>query len=106
MITFLNLPIRSYILLKQKSSPTEFDTQFKEEKRVQKLFCLKYTFRSGLIGNFHIHFTVDDVFEILVSTKEIPWSFQGFNSIKTIVNHLVSTNKGYKKASRAFQLVI
>ena len=38
--------------------------------RVQNFFASKL-FLSGLIGKFHIKFTVDNVFEILVSTKNV-----------------------------------
>ena len=64
--TFLSLVNTSYsimaLLLKL--------TQFKEEKWGPKFFCLKIIFLSDLIGEFHINFTVDNVFEILDSTKK------------------------------------
>ena len=41
-----------------------------EEKSVPKIFCLKIIFLSGLIGMFHINFTVDNMFERLVSPKK------------------------------------
>ena len=71
-----------------------------------KFFRLKVIFLSGLIGKFHINFTVDNVFEILVSRKKVQLSFQWFILFKPSVNHLVSIKKGHKKASRAFLLMI
>ena len=44
---------------------------------VQIFFCLKIFFLSGLILKFHISFTVDNVFETLVSTKKFNDRFNG-----------------------------
>ena len=41
------------------------------EKKGSKLFCPKIIFLSVLIGKFHINFTVDNVFEKLVSAKNV-----------------------------------
>ena len=64
--TFLSFVNSSYsirpLLLKITHS-------LKKKNRVQKTFALKVFF-SGLIGKFHINFTVDNVFEILVSKKK------------------------------------
>ena len=72
----------------------------------KKILPQKIVFLSGLIGKFHINFTVDIVFEKLVSTKTVQWYFQWFISITTSLNYLVGTRKGHKKQSRAFQLII
>ena len=106
MVTFLNLPIPCKVILEHSGTPTETTTQFKEEKRGPKFFRLKVIFPSGLIGKFHINFTVDNVFEIIVSRKKVQWSFQWFILFTPNVNHLVSIKKGHKKASRAFLLMI
>ena len=66
--TFQSLVKSSYSIT---ATATETTTQFKEEKRGPKFFRLKVIFLSGLIGKFHINFTVDNVFEILVSRKKV-----------------------------------
>ena len=100
--TFQSLVKSSYsimaLLLKLKHC-------LRKKIRVKNFFALKFFF-AGLIGKFHINFTVDNVFEILVSTKKVQWSFQWFLLFSPSVNHLVSTKKGHKKASRAFLLMI
>ena len=68
----------------------------KKKNRDQIFFVLKLFF-SGLIGKFHINFTLDNVFEKLVSTKKVQWSFQWFLLFAPSVNHLVGTKKGNKK---------
>ena len=77
----------------------------RKKNGVQNFFAL-VIFLSGLIGKFHINFTVDNVFEILVSRKKVQLSFQWFILFTPSVNHLVSIKKGHKKASRAFLLMI
>ena len=71
------------------------------KKMCSKNFCLEIIFLLCLIGKFHMNFTVGDVFEIRVSTEKIQCSFQWFISTTNSVNHLLSTNKGHKEASRA-----
>ena len=71
MVTFLNLPIPRKVILQHNGAPTETTTQCKEEKRGPKFFRPKVIFLSGLIGKFHINFTVDNVFEVLVSRKKV-----------------------------------
>ena len=39
-------------------------------KKKRSKICLPENFLSDLIGEFHINFTADNVFEILVSTKK------------------------------------
>ena len=48
----------------------------RKKNRVQKFFAGKLFF-SGLIGKFHINFTVDNVFENLISTKRLNDRFNG-----------------------------
>ena len=66
--TLLSLVNSSYsitaLLLELKHS-------LRKKNRAQNFFCHKIVFLSGLIGKFHINFTVDNVFEILVSTKNV-----------------------------------
>ena len=71
-----------------------------------KIFCLKIFFLSGLNGKFHMNFAVDNVFEILVCTKNFTLSFQGFILFTLSVNDVVSTKNGHTKASKSFQLMI
>ena len=70
---FLSLLNTSYIitavLLKLKHS-------LSKKNGVQNFFCYKIIFLSGLIGKFHINFTVDNVFEKLVSAKNVQLPFQ------------------------------
>ena len=68
---------------------------FKEEVKENNFFCLKIIFLSGLIGKFHIKFTDDKIFERLVSTKKVQWSYQWLILLTPSVNHLVSTIKGH-----------
>ena len=65
------------------------------------MFCHKFNFLSGLIGKFHIKFTVNNVFEKLVSAKKVQWSFQKFFLFTTSVSHLLSTIKCHKKSIRS-----
>ena len=89
--TFQSLVKSSYsimaLLLKLKHC-------LRKKSSVENFFALKL-FLAGLIGKFQINFTVDNVFEILVSTKKVQWSFQWFLLFSPIVNHLVSTKKGH-----------
>ena len=100
--TFLSLVDSSYsitaLLLKLTYSLTK--------KIGWKFFCHKIIFLSSLIGKFHINFTVDNVFEIIVSTKKSSMIVSMIFLFTPGVNHLVSTKNSQRKASGAFQLMI
>ena len=68
-------------------------------------FCLKLIFLSGLIRKFHIKFAIDNVFDLLDSTKIIQWSIQWFILFTPSLNDVVSTKNGHTKASSTFQLM-
>ena len=67
----------------------------RKKNRVQKFFSGKLFFW-GLIGKFYINFTVDKVFERLVSKGSVQLLFQWFVLFTTSVNHSVSTKNGQK----------
>ena len=99
-------PFYSVLNSNYKGTPTEVFTQFKDEKRGPKLVCFKMMFLSSLYRKFHINFTVDNVFEIPVSTNIVQWSFQWFILFTPIVNNLVKTKRGHTKATSTFQIMI
>ena len=71
-----------------------------------KFIYLKIIFISGLNGKFHINYAVDNVFELLVSTKIIQLSFHCFILFIPSLNDVVSTKNDHTKAPSTFQLML